>query len=98
MGHDQPGGVGEHPLQRLLDQLLGVHVERGQGVVEDQDLRLREHGAGQRQPLPLAAGERQALLADPGVEPPRQLVDEVGLRDLERLLDVGVGGVGAGRG
>ena len=27
---------------------------------------------------------REALLADPGVEPPRQVVDELGLRDLER--------------
>ena len=75
----------QHPAQRLLDELLGVHVERGEGVVEDQDARLGEHGAGQREPLPLAAGQRHALLADPGVEAPGQVVDELGLRDLERL-------------
>ena len=33
-------------------------------------------GAGQRDPLPLPAGQRHALLADPGVEPPRQVVGE----------------------
>ena len=94
MRDDDAGGVAQHPPQRRLDERLGVHVERGQGVVEDQDARPREHRAGEREPLPLAAGQRHALLADAGVEAPRQVVHEPGLRDLERLVDVLVGGVG----
>ena len=89
---DQAGRGGEHPAQRLLDQLLGVHVQRGERVVEDQDLGLGEDRAGQREPLPLAAGEGEALLADAGVEPPGQVVHELGLGDLERLVDLRVGG------
>ena len=68
--------------ERLLDQLLGVHVERGQGVVEDEH-RPGEDGPRQGEPLPLPAGERQALLADAGVEAPGEVVDEAGLGDLE---------------
>ena len=36
-----------------------------------------QHRPGQRQPLPLAAGQAHALLADPGVQPQRQVVDEL---------------------
>ena len=54
-----------------------------------------EHGPGQRQPLPLAAGQRQPLLADPGVQAPGQVVHELGLRHPQRLGDVVVGGVRA---
>ena len=46
-----------------------------------------EDRAGQREPLPLAAGQAHALLADPGVEAERQLVDELRLRDLDGLGD-----------
>ena len=80
--------AGEHPAQRRLDLRLGVHVERRQRVVEHEHPRAAEHGAGEREPLPLAAGQRQALLADAGVEAERQVVDELGLRDLDRLGDV----------
>ena len=82
------GDAGEHPAQGLLDQRLGVDVERGQRVVEHQHGGPGQHRAGQRQPLPLAAGQAHALLADPGVEAPRQVVDELGLRDLDRLGDL----------
>ena len=81
----------EHPAQRRLDLRLGVDVERRERVVEHQHARAAEHGAGQREPLPLPAGQRQALLADPGVQAARQVVDEAGLRDVERLGDVVLG-------
>ena len=75
--------AGQHRPQRLLDPGLGVDVQRGQRVVQHQHLRVADHRPGQRQPLPLAAGQRQALLADPGVQAPRQAGDEVGLRELQ---------------
>ena len=87
-----PVVVASTRLQRLLDQLLGVHVQGRQGVVEDQDLGLGEHGTGQGEALPLPAGQGDPLLADPGVEAPRQVVDEPGLLDLECLVDLLVGG------
>ena len=98
MRDDQRRRRGQHVAQRPLDQRLGVHVERRQRVVEHQHRRAAEDGAGQRQPLPLPAGQRQALLADAGVEAPRQVVHELRLGDPQRLLDVGVGGVGPAEG
>ena len=62
-----------------------MHVERGQRVVEHQDPGRGEHGPGQREPLPLAAGQRHALLADAGVQTPRQVVDELRRGDLDGL-------------
>ena len=66
---------------------LGVHVQRGQRVVEDQHRRPGQDGPGQRHPLPLAAGQRHALLADPGVQAPGQVVHEAGLGRGQRRLD-----------
>ena len=94
--HDQDRGRAvQHPGERLLHQRLGVDVQGRQRVVQHEQAGLAEHGPGQRQPLPLAAGERQPLLADPGGQPGRQVVHEVGLGDRERLGDLGVGRVPA---
>ena len=76
-----------------LDDGLGVHVERRQRVVEHQDLRRGEDRPGQRKPLPLPAGQAHALLADAGVEPEWQVVDELRGRDLDGLGELLVGGV-----
>ena len=84
----------QHPAQRLLDHGLGVHVERRQGVVEHQDLRRGEDRPGQREALPLPAGQAHALLADPGVEPERQVVDELRRRDPDGLRQLLLGRVG----
>ena len=75
----------QHPAQRLLDDGLGVHVERGQRVVEHEDLGRGEDGPRQRQPLPLPAGQAHALFADAGVQPERQVVDELRGGDLDGL-------------
>ena len=73
--HDQQRGrVSKHRGERFLDERLGVDVERRQRVVQHQHRRARDDRAGQGKPLPLPAGQRQPFLADPGVEPPRQLV------------------------
>jgi hypothetical protein len=39
-------------------------VQRARGLVEDQHARVLEQRAGDRDALPLAAGERHAALAD----------------------------------
>ena len=76
-------------LQAGLDRRLGGRVDRGGGVVEDQDPRVGEQGAGDRDPLALAAGEGQAALADPGLVAVGQLADEaVGLGPPRRRFDL----------
>ena len=68
---------------------LGGRVDRGGGVVEDQDPRIGEQGAGDRHPLALAAGEGQAALADAGVVAVGQFADEgVGLGEARRRFDL----------
>ncbi len=92
MCDDDAGDVVQQAPQRLLDDGLGVHVQRRQGVVEHQDLGCGEDGPSERQPLPLPAGQAHALLADPGVQPERQVVDELRGSDLDGLLELLVGG------
>ena len=64
---------------------LGGRVDRGGGVVEDQDARVGEQRAGDRDPLALAAGEREAALADARVVAVGESLDElVGLGEARR--------------
>lgn len=82
------GRVGEHVAQGFLDQGLGVHVERGQRVVEHEDARIGQRRTGEREPLPLPAGQAHPLLADAGVEAERQVSHELRLSDLDRCVDL----------
>ena len=50
--------------QRLLDRRLGAAVERAGRLVEDQDRRVLEQGAGDGDALLLAARKLEAALAD----------------------------------
>ena len=54
-------------LERRLDLALGVAVERRGRLVEDQDRRRLQDGAGDRHALLLAAGQFQPALADLGL-------------------------------
>ena len=51
---------------------LVLDIDGAGGLVEDQDGGVAEHGAGQRDALPLAAGESVAALADDRVVAVRQ--------------------------
>ena len=62
----------EQALEALLDRLLGAHVDVGGRLVEDQDPRLGEQGAGEGDELALAGRELDAALADLGLDPVRQ--------------------------
>ena len=50
-----------------IDQPLRFGVERRGRLVEDQDRRVADDGAGDADALPLAARQRHAALADHGV-------------------------------
>ena len=82
---DRREAVGDHerraPRHRLasasLISLLGRGVDRGGRVVEDQDARVGQQRARDRQALALAAGERQPALADARVVALGQALDEL---------------------
>ncbi len=67
VGDDQRGAVFRHPIERVLDILLGVAVEGGGRLVEEQDRWGLEDGAGNGDALLLAAGKFQAALTDFGL-------------------------------
>ena len=75
---DRRSSLGK-PLERLLDEALGLRVERRRRLVEHEDRRVAEHGARDRHALLLAAREAVAALADDRVvavgERGDQLVD-----------------------
>ena len=64
-------------LHVLLDDALALVVERARRLVEDQDARIGDQRAGDRDALALAAREAAAALADDRVVAFRQLQDEV---------------------
>lgn len=50
-------------LQCLLDDLLRLAVQRGRGLVEEEDARVAEEGARQGDALLLAAGEEGGFVS-----------------------------------
>src|SRR5947209_2461435 len=60
---DRRAALGQ-PVERLLYGALGLGVERARRLVEDQDGRVAQDRAGDRDALLLAAGEAVAALAD----------------------------------
>src|SRR5207244_1132941 len=87
-------GQGPEPLE---DRVLGLGVERGGGLVQDQDVGLLAHeGAGQRHLLPLPARQLDATL-EPAPQLRRQAPAQRGhqlagaaLADSARLSPLGM--------
>ncbi len=62
VGDDEDGLGGDGLLLPELEQFAaqvfgGEHVERGEGLVHEEDFRLDDQGAGEADALPHAAGE-----------------------------------------
>ena len=75
--------------QAVLDQRLALAVEARRRLVEDQDARVGEDRARDRDPLALAARELHAALADDGVVALLEPADElVAVRDAAGRLDL----------
>ena len=92
---DQRGAVLHQPGERGLHQRLAFGIERGGGLVEQQQRRAAQDRARDGDALALAAGQRHAALADRRVVALRQQADEArGGRVLGGALDLRVGGVG----
>src|ERR1039458_1148897 len=64
---DEDGGASLHELaQAVEDLVLGVGIDAGESVIEHQDTRLPNDGAGDGDTLLLSSGEGEAALADHG--------------------------------
>ena len=75
--------------QAVLNQRLALAVEARRRLVEQQDARVGEDRARDRDALALAARQPDAALADDRVVPLLEAVDElVGVRDAAHPLDV----------
>ena len=77
MGDDDDGAALGHRAQVGLDDLLALGIERGGRLVEDQDARLGDERAGDREPLALAARQIGAALLDHRVIALRHPRDEL---------------------
>jgi hypothetical protein len=98
VGDDEAGAALHEPLEGRLHEGLALGVEGAGGLVEDEDAGVLEDRAGDREALPLPAGEVDAALAEVGVVAGGQDADElVGVGGLGGLDDLVVGGAGAGR-
>src|SRR5579885_328730 len=64
MGDEQRGAALQEATNGSLYLILRCAVDGAGGVVENQDARVGEQGAGDGDALALAAGERDAALAD----------------------------------
>jgi hypothetical protein len=73
---DDGRGAVRHGREIGLDGLFGRAVERRGRLVEDEDARALQDGAGNRKTLLLATGELEPALADQGCVAVRQGVDE----------------------
>ena len=67
VGDEQGGAALGGAVDGSLDLILGGAVNGAGRVVQDQDARVGQEGAGQGQALALAARERHAALADHGL-------------------------------
>ncbi len=86
MGDDGGRAAAKQWLQRRLDQVLGLRVEVGRGLVQDQDARILEDDPGDRHPLLLATAQPVTALPHHRVVAVRERRDE--------LVRVGGGGGG----
>jgi hypothetical protein len=76
VGDDDRRATVEERVEGALHHRLAGEVERARRLVEDEDRRIREEGARERDELPLARREPAAARVDIGVVPLRELLDE----------------------
>ncbi len=77
MRDDERGPAPHQEGQALLDEGLGLGVEGGRGLVQDEDPRIRDERPREAEKLALAERQVAALLLEHGVVAVRKLDDEV---------------------
>src|SRR4051812_17879430 len=91
MRDDQHGFAGDEFLESLLDRRLALGIERAGGLVENENRRVPQKGAGEGDALFLPAQKPPATLADDRVvtETTFEFRDEVvGKSVARRLFDL----------
>ena len=69
MGDKNKRARGLQRTQALGNEALGLGVEVGGHLVQNQDARLANESAGERDPLPLTTGNATTELAHHGIQP-----------------------------
>ena len=77
LGDDEFRHVRDLVAEILADDGIGVGIDRGGRIVEDENLRALKQGAGDAEPLLLTAGDVGPAFVDRGVVPLRERVDEL---------------------
>src|SRR5437588_4584260 len=96
VGDDDGGAPGHESAQRGQQALAGLGVQACGGLVQQQDRRVTDQGAGDGDALALPAGQQPAALSDAGVIALGQRGDEVVRVGVDRGGDqLVVGGLGA---
>ena len=67
LGDDKSGAPLHKDSQRLLDQMLGFGIDAAGRIVQNQDARVTEQGAGDGKALFLPAAQGHAALTDDGL-------------------------------
>ena len=93
MGDRDHGAAAHQAAERLSDRFLGFAVESGGRLVEQQDRRVLQEGARDRDALPLAARQLDAAVADHGRKTFGQRFHEVAARCDGRAQHFIIGGV-----
>jgi hypothetical protein len=97
VGDDEGRAALGRGVQGLLDLGFGDRVQRAGRLVQDQDRRVLENGAGDRQALTLPARQKLAAFADDEIQAAFLLLHELpGLRRSQGGLKLLVGGVRPG--
>src|ERR687886_2227537 len=79
----------QKPFERLLDHRFRAGVYVARSLVQYEDARVGEHGAGEGEQLALALAQGAATLAKDRIVPVRQLGDKVvGLDDTGGPFDL----------
>src|SRR5689334_21158424 len=77
MGDRNCGATAGESAKRVLNRLLALNVDVAGGLVEDQDWRIIEDRAGNREPLPFTAGKTGAALTKPRVVTEWRVEDKI---------------------
>ncbi len=77
MRDDDNGAALNDVAHVRLDDALGLVIEGGRRLIEDQDARIADKGAGDRDALPLAARQRHTTFANRRIVAARHLGNEL---------------------
>jgi len=99
VGDDEGGAAGDGAIEGGEDLVFGFGIDRGGGIVEEENRRFEEDGAGDGETLALSAGKAAAALAEDGVVALGELGDEiVGGGDFGGAFDLVARGLGVAEG